>query len=65
MSLLTRPLLALAVTAAAFTTAAPAHAVVCPPPVADNVCDTLQRVHVPQCWVDTYRKLVTCEYPLH
>lgn len=66
MSLLIRPLLALALAAGALAAGGSAMAAcpaATPPEVPPEVCAQIP-VRVPRCWVDTYRVLVTCEYPI-
>ncbi|HEV2890482.1 MAG TPA: hypothetical protein VGX28_08905 [Frankiaceae bacterium] len=62
MSRRARPLVALALAAGALATAGNATAYCSSGGVVPQAVCSRVPERVPQCWVDTYRKLVTCEY---
>jgi hypothetical protein len=57
-----RPLVALALVTAGLATAGPAAAYCTPGGVVPQAACSRVPERVPQCWVNTYTKMVTCEY---
>ena len=61
---LVRPLVSLALVAAGLATATPATAYCSSGGVVPQAACSPVPARVPQCWVNTYSKIVTCEYIL-